>query len=314
MARGPERFSNRELSWLEFGARLLDLADDERTPLLERVKFLAIFSEGLDEFFQVRVAGLKDQVDAGLRTRSADGLRPSEALRAIGDRVTELVDRQSRIFLDPWCPRWPRPGSGWRTGPRSTTTTATYLTEVFQPPDLPGPHPAVGRPRPPLPLHLQPVAQPHRAGRRSRHRGRARGPGEGPAAAAALRGHARRRALRGPGAGHRRPPGDAVPRHGDRRALRLPGDAQRRPRARRGRGRRPAGRGRDGAAPAPLRTGRAPRGRGRDLRRHARHAGARARPRARRPLRHRGAARPRRPVGRLRARPPRPPRGGRGRP
>src|SRR5471032_1993602 len=93
---GPERFSNRELSWLEFGNRLLDLAEDERTPLLERVKFLAIFSEGLDEFFQVRVAGLKDQVDAGLRARSADGLRPSEALRAIGERVTQHVDRQSR--------------------------------------------------------------------------------------------------------------------------------------------------------------------------------------------------------------------------
>jgi len=99
-ARGPERFSNRELSWLEFGARLLDLAADENVPLLERVKFLAIFSEGLDEFFQVRVAGLKDQVDAGLRTRSADGLRPSETLRAIGRRVTELVDRQSAIFID----------------------------------------------------------------------------------------------------------------------------------------------------------------------------------------------------------------------
>jgi polyphosphate kinase len=98
--RGPERFTNRELSWLEFGARLLDLAEDERVPLLERVKFLAIFSEGLDEFFQVRVAGLKDQIDAGLRARSADGLRPSETLRAIGVRVSELVSRQSRIFVD----------------------------------------------------------------------------------------------------------------------------------------------------------------------------------------------------------------------
>jgi len=97
--RGPERFTNRELSWLEFGSRLLELAADDQVPLLERVKFLAIFSEGLDEFFQVRVAGLKDQVDAGLRTRSADGLRPSETLRAIGARVTELVDRQSHIFV-----------------------------------------------------------------------------------------------------------------------------------------------------------------------------------------------------------------------
>ncbi len=96
---GPERFTNRELSWLEFGDRLLDLADDPSVPLLERAKFLAIFSEGLDEFFQVRVAGLKDQVDAGLRARSPDGLRPAEALRAIRDRVVELVQRQASVFL-----------------------------------------------------------------------------------------------------------------------------------------------------------------------------------------------------------------------
>ncbi len=130
-ARGPERFSNRELSWLEFGARLLDLADDERTPLLERVKFLAIFSEGLDEFFQVRVAGLKDQVDAGLRTRSADGLRPSEALRAIGERVTELVHRQSAIFVDSVVPALAE--AGVRVADWSSLDEADrqHLTEAF---------------------------------------------------------------------------------------------------------------------------------------------------------------------------------------
>ena len=101
--------------------------------------------------------------------------------------------------------------------------------------------------------------------------------------------HARRRALRRPGADHRRAPVDVVPRHGDRRALRLPGDPQHRPVARGGRGRRPAGRRRDGAAPAPLRTGRAPRGGGRHDRRHPRHAAPRARPRARGPLRERRA-------------------------
>lgn len=93
-----ERFANRELSWLEFANRLLDLAADDRQPLLERVKFLTIFAEGLDEFFQVRVAGLEDQVAAGLRTRSPDGLVPGEQLTAIADGVTALVDRQSRIF------------------------------------------------------------------------------------------------------------------------------------------------------------------------------------------------------------------------
>ncbi|HUI04807.1 MAG TPA: RNA degradosome polyphosphate kinase [Acidimicrobiales bacterium] len=130
-ARGAERFSNRELSWLEFGSRLLDLADDERVPLLERTKFLAIFSEGLDEFFQVRVAGLKDQVDAGLRTRSADGLRPSEALRAIGGRVSELVGRQSRIFLEKVVPELAEAGvrvAGWSS---LDDADRDHLTEVF---------------------------------------------------------------------------------------------------------------------------------------------------------------------------------------
>ena len=100
LTESTERFANRELSWLEFANRLLDLADDDREPLLERVKFLAIFTEGLDEFFQVRVAGLEDQVAAGLRTRSPDGLGAGEQLEAITERVTLLVMRQNRIFAD----------------------------------------------------------------------------------------------------------------------------------------------------------------------------------------------------------------------
>jgi polyphosphate kinase len=99
-----DRFINRELSWLEFGARLLLLASDDRIPLFERVKFLAIFSEGLDEFFQVRVAGLEDQVAAGLRTRSPDGMSPSQQLAAITDRATQLVEWQSHVFADQVAP------------------------------------------------------------------------------------------------------------------------------------------------------------------------------------------------------------------
>ncbi|MGH9228320.1 MAG: RNA degradosome polyphosphate kinase, partial [Acidimicrobiales bacterium] len=68
-----ERYRNRELSWLDFNERVLAMAEDERVPLLERAKFLAIFCQNLDEFFQVRVAGLKDQVAAGLATTSPDG-------------------------------------------------------------------------------------------------------------------------------------------------------------------------------------------------------------------------------------------------
>ena len=81
----PSRLLNRELSWLEFNARVLELAEDESQPLLERVKFCAIFSNNLDEFFMVRVGGLMEQDEAGYGVRSADGLSPSEALARIGD-------------------------------------------------------------------------------------------------------------------------------------------------------------------------------------------------------------------------------------
>ena len=122
-AFGYARFSNRELSRLDFGNRLLDLAEDASLPLLERVKFLAIFSELLDEFFQVRVAGLEDQVAAGVRTRSVDGLRPTEQLRVIRTRVDELVARQDRIFLDQVVPALAAAGIRLSTGRRSTTRT-----------------------------------------------------------------------------------------------------------------------------------------------------------------------------------------------
>ena len=127
----PDRFLNRELSWLEFGARLLELAEDDNLPLFERVKFLAIFADGLDEFFQVRVAGLEDQVAAGLRTRSPDGMRPLEQLEAITARVTDLVDRQSHIFLDRVVPLLAEAGvvlSDWHT---LDEDDRTYLVDVF---------------------------------------------------------------------------------------------------------------------------------------------------------------------------------------
>jgi polyphosphate kinase len=128
---GPERFSNRELSWLEFGSRLLDLAEDPGVPLLERVKFLAIFAEGLDEFFQVRVAGLKDQVDAGLRSRSADGLRPADALRAIGARVRDLVRRQSDIYLNAVTPGLGAAGIRLAEWSTLDEEDQRYLVDVF---------------------------------------------------------------------------------------------------------------------------------------------------------------------------------------
>ena len=95
---GTARFYNRELSWLSFGERVLDLADDSRLPLLERIKFLAIFGNGLDEFFQVRVAGLKDQLAANLGVLSTDGLTPREQLKAIRKLLVEILERADRIY------------------------------------------------------------------------------------------------------------------------------------------------------------------------------------------------------------------------
>jgi polyphosphate kinase len=88
-------FSNRELSWLQFNERVLELAEDEATPLLERVKFLAIYASNLDEFFMVRVAGLYDQVDAGIDARGPDGLAPEETTERILERTRDLGRRQS---------------------------------------------------------------------------------------------------------------------------------------------------------------------------------------------------------------------------
>ncbi len=92
------RYLNRELSWLDFNARVLALAEDSALPVLERAKFLAIFSQNLDEFFQVRVSALKDQIDSGLRLTSPDGLDQLDQLQLIRARVDELVNRQAAVF------------------------------------------------------------------------------------------------------------------------------------------------------------------------------------------------------------------------
>ena len=94
----PPRLLNRELSWIELNARVLDLAADPTQPLLERVRFASIFSSNLDEFFMVRVAGLMGQASAGFGVLSADGLTPQQALALIRTRVSELTVRQSKLW------------------------------------------------------------------------------------------------------------------------------------------------------------------------------------------------------------------------
>jgi polyphosphate kinase len=95
-----DRFLDREISWLQFNERVLQLAADESVPLLERARFLAIFTSNLDEFFMVRVAGLKRRIAAGLAVRSASGLEPREVLEQISLVAHELQAMQSAVYRD----------------------------------------------------------------------------------------------------------------------------------------------------------------------------------------------------------------------
>ncbi|WP_248583376.1 RNA degradosome polyphosphate kinase [Nocardioides sp. InS609-2] len=99
-----DRFLDRELSWLRFNQRVLELAEDTSLPLLERARFLAIFSSNLDEFFMVRVAGLKRRIAAGVAVRAASGMLPREVLEGIWTNTRELMERQSRVFRDALLP------------------------------------------------------------------------------------------------------------------------------------------------------------------------------------------------------------------
>src|SRR5712664_454860 len=91
---GPADFINRELSWLEFNQRVLDEALDPQNPLLERIKFFCIFSSNLDEFFEVRVAGIKQQMESEVVERSLDGLTATETFRAVTARIRKMVEEQ----------------------------------------------------------------------------------------------------------------------------------------------------------------------------------------------------------------------------
>jgi polyphosphate kinase len=120
-----DRFLNRELSWLDFNARVLTLAEDQTTPLLERAKFLAIFASNLDEFYMVRVAGLQRRLQTGLPVEGPDGLTPREQLAAIAARTADLMAATPRASPATSNPPWPtrtcRSCAGWTW----TTPTAT---------------------------------------------------------------------------------------------------------------------------------------------------------------------------------------------
>ncbi|MEX0874979.1 MAG: polyphosphate kinase 1 [Actinomycetota bacterium] len=126
-----ERFLNRELSWLDFNARVLALAEDSNRPLLERAKFLAIFSQNFDEFFQVRVAGLKMQVRSGVGRQAAEALSPSEQLDAIRERVVSLTARRDLLFVDEIAPALAKEGVSFCSWDDLSSDEQTTLAAYF---------------------------------------------------------------------------------------------------------------------------------------------------------------------------------------
>jgi len=131
-AEDPNRFLNRELSWLAFNDRVLALAEDPDEPVLDRAKFLAIFSDNLDEFFQVRVALLKDQAAVAPRRLSPEGMTPREQLEAIRPEVEGLVKRQSRVLLEEVLPGLAANGIVLSDWDELDDDDRHHLVEVFE--------------------------------------------------------------------------------------------------------------------------------------------------------------------------------------
>jgi polyphosphate kinase len=128
-----EQYLNRELSWLEFNARVLEEASDPTNPVLERIKFLSIVSSNLDEFFQVRVAGLQEQLYAGLEPQDfpADGLAPAEQLARIDQRVHRLVGDQYRLLHEELIGQLQQAGISWVQLPDLSPSERRYVDSLF---------------------------------------------------------------------------------------------------------------------------------------------------------------------------------------
>ncbi len=127
-----DRFFNRELSRLDFDSRVLSMAEDGARPLEERLRFLAIVSDSLDDFFQVRVAGLHEQVMAPVSLTSPDGMTPEQQLDGIGERVRDLIERQSATFSTDIVPALADAGFKLVNAGDLTKADHDLLTEVFQ--------------------------------------------------------------------------------------------------------------------------------------------------------------------------------------
>src|SRR5215472_11079642 len=129
----PALYINRELSWLEFNRRILEEAGDPDVPLLERLKFLAIFSSNLDEFFMVRVGGIQQKVQAGIPFGSgADRMPPRTQMEHISEVVHRLVAEQYHLLADEVLPALEREGIRFRGLKDLTDADRRYLREMFR--------------------------------------------------------------------------------------------------------------------------------------------------------------------------------------
>ena len=126
------RFLNRELSWLDFNQRVIELAGDDSLPLLERIRFAAIASSNLDEFFQVRVAALRDQIAAGVDDTTPDGRTALQQLEAIGERVTAFVDTQETLVRNVLLPELSEQGISILRWEDLDDQTKTKMTEFYE--------------------------------------------------------------------------------------------------------------------------------------------------------------------------------------
>ena len=155
-----DRFLDRELSWLAFNQRVLELAEDDTVPILERANFLAIFASNLDEFFMVRVAGLKRRIATGLAVPTNVGRAPLDVLADISAKAHELQERHARAFRDSVKPALDEAGVHIEALARPRAGRPRPGRRDLLDADLPGADAARGRPRAPVPLHLGAVAQP----------------------------------------------------------------------------------------------------------------------------------------------------------
>src|SRR5439155_7354660 len=124
-------YLNREVSWLDFNERVLTLAEDPGRPILARLKFIAICSQGLDEFFQIRVSGLLDQVEAGVTATTPDGMRPEEQLAEIRVRVLATSARIDRLYADELRPALEKEGIRLVDTADQTDEDRSWSTNAF---------------------------------------------------------------------------------------------------------------------------------------------------------------------------------------